>query len=73
MKMAALVTVAVLALAVLTLTICAQDAAKKETAIKPALSPSQAVLESWNEVGRKLISMAEDFPEDKYDFKPTPA
>ena len=73
MKMAALVTVAVLALAVLTLTICAQDAAKKETAIKPALSPSQAVLESWNEVGRKLIAMAEDFPEDKYDFKPTPA
>lgn len=37
------------------------------------LSPSQAVLESWNDIGRKLIAMAEDFPEDKYDFKPTPA
>jgi uncharacterized damage-inducible protein DinB len=73
MKMAALVTVAVLALAVLTLTISAQDATKKETAVKPAPSPSQAVLESWNEVGRKLIAMAEDFPEEKYDFKPTPA
>jgi uncharacterized damage-inducible protein DinB len=46
---------------------------KKDTAIKPAPSPSQAVLESWNEIGRKLIAMAEDFPEDKYDFKPTPA
>jgi len=73
MKMAALVTVAVLELAVLTLTVSAQEAAKKETAVKPAPSPSQAVLESWNEVGRKLIAMAADFPEEKYDFKPTPA
>src|SRR6202021_3334458 len=30
-------------------------------------------LASWNDVGRKLIAMAEDFPEDKLDFKPTPA
>jgi uncharacterized damage-inducible protein DinB len=36
-------------------------------------SASQAVLSQWNEIGRKLIAMAEDFPEDKYDFKPTPA
>lgn len=36
------------------------------------LSSSQAVLETWNDIGRKLIAMAEDFPEDKYDFKPTP-
>lgn len=40
---------------------------------KPALSPSQATLAAWNEVGRKLIAMAEDFPEGKYDFKPTSA
>src|ERR1700736_2527473 len=39
----------------------------------PAPSPSQVVLSQWNEIGRKLIAMAEDFPEDKYDFKPTPA
>ena len=38
-----------------------------------APSPSQVVLSQWNEIGRKLIAMAEDFPEDKYDFKPTPA
>ncbi len=24
-------------------------------------------------IGRKLTALAEDFPEDKYDFKPTPA
>jgi uncharacterized damage-inducible protein DinB len=51
----------------------AQEMAKKDVPPKPALSPSQAVLESWNDIGRKLIAMAEDFPEDKYEFKPTPA
>src|SRR5690349_23491403 len=38
-----------------------------------ALSPSEAALAQWNEIGRKIIAMAEDFPEDKYDYKPTPA
>lgn len=51
----------------------AQEMARKDAAPKPALSPSQAVLESWNDIGRKLIAMADDFPEDKYDLKPTPA
>jgi uncharacterized damage-inducible protein DinB len=50
----------------------AQGAPKKDTAPKPPSSPSQVLLESWNDVGRKLIAMAEDFPEDKYDFKPNP-
>jgi len=45
----------------------------KQPATKPAPSPSQAVLEAWNDVGRKLITMAEDFPENKYEFKPNPA
>jgi uncharacterized damage-inducible protein DinB len=48
-----------------------QDAAKKEPP-KPAPSPSQAVLESWNDIGRKLMAIAEDLPEDKYDYKPNP-
>jgi uncharacterized damage-inducible protein DinB len=39
----------------------------------PTLTSSQALLAAWNDVGRKLIAMAEDFPEDKYDFKPTQA
>jgi hypothetical protein len=46
----------------------AQEAAKK--APGPAPSPSEAVLEQWNDIGRKLIEMAGDFPEDKYSFKP---
>jgi uncharacterized damage-inducible protein DinB len=59
--------------AVLVLPAHTQEMAKKDAAPKPALSPSQAVLDSWNDIGRKLIAMAEDFPEDKYDFKTTPA
>src|SRR5499427_10011250 len=51
----------------------AQDAMKKDAAVKPADPELKVVLDSWNEVGRKLIAMAEDFPEEKYDFKPTPA
>jgi uncharacterized damage-inducible protein DinB len=59
--------------AVVMLPAYSQDAAKKDAAPKAAVSPSQALLDTWNDVGRKLIAMAEDFPEDKYDFKPTPA
>jgi hypothetical protein len=49
------------------------DATKKDAALKPADPELKVVLDSWNEIGRKLTAMAEDFPEDKYDFKPTPA
>ena len=44
-----------------------------QTASVRTLTLSQATREDWNDIGRKLISMAEDFPEDKYDFRPTPA
>jgi len=50
----------------------AQDMPNKNAPPKPALGPSQAVLDQWNDIGRKLIAMAEDFPEDKYEFKPAP-
>ena len=63
----------ILTIGVLTPSAFTQEMAKKDAPPKPALSPSQAVLDSWNDIGRKLIAMAEDFPEDKYDFKPTPA
>jgi uncharacterized damage-inducible protein DinB len=68
-----LLTAALLAVAMFTFPAHSQDAMKKTAAVKPADSPSQAVLAAWNDIGRKLIAMAEDFPEDKYDFKPTPA
>ena len=29
------------------------------------------LLGGWNDVGAKFIALAEEFPEDKYDYKPT--
>ena len=36
---------------------------------RPADSRAQETLELWNMIGNKLVAMAKDFPEDKYDFK----
>src|SRR5580700_4447044 len=36
---------------------------------RPALSRTDEMLDRWNDIGNKLVAMAEDFPEDKYDFK----
>src|ERR1700732_4590301 len=44
----------------------AQDAAKKTK------TPSEAVLEGWNDVGNRLMAMAQDWAEDKYTSKLTP-
>jgi hypothetical protein len=33
----------------------------------PARSRSDEMLDRWNDIGNKLIAMAQDFPEDKYD------
>jgi uncharacterized damage-inducible protein DinB len=35
----------------------------------PARSRSEEMLDLWNSIGNKLVAMAQDFPEDKYDFK----
>jgi hypothetical protein len=32
------------------------------------LPPSEDLVRAWNEVGGKLVEMAQDFPEDKYTF-----
>jgi|HubBroStandDraft_6_1064221.scaffolds.fasta_scaffold145782_3 uncharacterized damage-inducible protein DinB len=73
MKIAPFLAATILVASTFTVSVHAQDAMKKDAAPKPPDSPSKVVLDSWNEIGRKLIAMAEDFPEDKYDFKPTPA
>ena len=41
----------------------------QDQAPRPARSRSEEMLERWNDIGNKLIAMAQDFPEDKYDFK----
>jgi hypothetical protein len=51
----------------------AQEKGKKTASPNLAASPSAALLKQWNEIGRKLIAMSEDFPENKYDFKAAPS
>jgi hypothetical protein len=50
----------------------AHPAAAPQTAATSAPSPAAGFIEQWKDIGRKLVAMAEDFPEDKYDFKPKP-
>ena len=35
-------------------------------------TPSQAVLDNWNDIGKRLVTMAEDWPEEKYGYKLKP-
>jgi len=42
---------------------------QQNQAPRPARSRADETLEMWNEIGNKLIAMAQDFPEDKYGFK----
>jgi hypothetical protein len=57
------------ALTALLVTFASAQAKKPVEPPKPAQSSSQELLWGWNSVGNKLIAMAEDFPEDKYNFK----
>jgi pimeloyl-ACP methyl ester carboxylesterase len=45
------------------------QAAKAKLNTVPAFA---AVVGQWNEIGRKLIAIAEDLPENKYEYKPNP-
>ena len=49
-----------------------QQTAKNSKPPAPAEGLAQEVLDAWNGVGDKLIEIAQDFPEEKYDFRPTP-
>jgi DinB superfamily len=43
--------------------------AQTPAAPRPADTRANEMLERWNAIGNKLVAMAKDFPEDKYDFK----
>ena len=45
------------------------QAKTQNQAPSPARSRSEEMLNRWNDIGNKLVAMAKDFPEDKYDFK----
>jgi uncharacterized damage-inducible protein DinB len=68
MRRSSLMLVAVTLLAVVGTSFYSQGQAQNQ-ASPPARSRADETLEMWNSIGNKLIAMAQDFPEDKYDFK----
>jgi sensor c-di-GMP phosphodiesterase-like protein len=68
MKRSSLALVAVTLLAVVGTSLCSQSQTQNQ-APRPASSRVEETLEMWNQIGNKLVAMAQDFPEDKYDFK----
>ena len=61
---------AALLLAAATVILAQAPAKKAEPAPKPAVAESEEALAAWNEVGRRLIAMAEDMAEAKYAYQP---
>jgi hypothetical protein len=64
----ALGLVAVTLLAAVGISLHSQAQTQSQPA-SPARSRSDEMLDRWNDIGNKLIALAQDFPEDKYDFK----
>lgn len=68
MKRFALTLVAVIFLAIVGTSLPSRAQTQTQPP-SPARSRSDEMLDRWNEIGNKLVAMAQDFPEDKYDFK----
>jgi hypothetical protein len=62
----ALVAVTLLAAAGMSLQSPAQT---QNQSPSPVRSRTDEMVDRWNDIGNKLVAMAKDFPEDKYDFK----
>ena len=65
----AISTFVTIALAALLVTLASAQEKKLVEPPRPAVSPSQELLSHWYYVFKKVTAMAEDFPQDKYDFK----
>lgn len=51
--------------------VCSAGVTKAQQATaKKQPGPAEVVLRNWNEVGNKLVVMAEDWPENKYTYRP---
>jgi uncharacterized damage-inducible protein DinB len=68
MKRSSLALVAATLLAAIGMGFHSQAQPQNQTP-SPARSRSDEMLERWNDIGNKLLAMAKDFPDDKYDFK----
>jgi uncharacterized damage-inducible protein DinB len=76
-KIASLLFVA--AIAGMVLGLCGGTAWAQGQAAVPAAAPKPSagiagdMLEQWKRTEKRLVDMAQDFPEDKFDYKATPA
>ena len=68
MKPSTLARIAITLLACIGMSLHGQ-AQTQNQAPSPARSRSDEMLDRWNDIGNKLVAMAKDFPEDKYDFR----
>src|ERR1700716_1145303 len=68
MNRSSLALVAVTLLAIVASGLYSQGQSQNQ-APRPAKSRAEETLDRWNDIGNKLIAMAQDFPEDKYDYK----
>jgi hypothetical protein len=50
-----------------------QPAIAQAQTAKPDPTYRDILLKQWSDIGDKVVKMAEDFPEDKYEFKAVPA
>src|SRR5688572_5394184 len=57
------------ALAVLAVLLVAVPSVRAQQPPRPE-NPRDVFLAGWTEVGEKLVKMAEEFPEDKFEYKP---
>jgi uncharacterized damage-inducible protein DinB len=63
---------AVLGLAVALAPAAFAQAQRRSATMAKAPGLAESALQAWNDIGNKIIAMAQDFPADKYDYKPTP-
>jgi hypothetical protein len=53
--------------------LAAQEPPRPAETPRPSPGPAALLIGAWNFENGKLLTMAQDFPEEKYDFKPNPA
>jgi uncharacterized damage-inducible protein DinB len=68
MKRSSLVLLAIALLAIAGAPLLSRGQSQNQAPL-PARFRAEETLQAWNDIGNKLVAMAEDFPEDKYDFK----
>lgn len=60
-----------LRMAALAILMIAGTALAQAQASTPAPTPAQGIRRQFSDLNRRILEMAKDFPEDKYDFRPS--